>query len=109
MKKSVCLPLLLGILLAVLLSNPGFAQESGFNETFDGETLEGWETSEGVALREGVLRVNPGNFAMRFGRYNLGTLRVNVRPPGSGAVFLRFAMGEKGSYAVIIVEDRLIL
>ena len=109
MKKKIGFALMTGVIVITLLVSVAYAQEPGFSETFDGEPLVSWEVSDGVVQRDGVLRINPGNFAIRVGRINLGTLSLQVRHPGSGAVFIRFHMVEGGSYAVIYFGDRLVL
>ena len=55
------------LLMVALLVVPIRAQEPGFTETFDDPTLPGWEHSPNAAVVEGVLRVEPGNFAFRPG------------------------------------------
>ncbi len=108
MRKIPALSLLLAVMIALLLNFTVKAQEGDFSESFERETLDGWEYSPGAVLRNGMLRIDPGNFAVKMGSYRLGVIEVRVRQPG-GAVYIRYAMQEEASYAFIMLEDRLIL
>jgi hypothetical protein len=58
---------LVALLIVALLVAPVKAQEPGFTETFDDPTLPGWEHLPGVSVVDGVLRLEPGNFAFHGG------------------------------------------
>ncbi len=105
--KVIALIILLAMLLLPL--NGVLAQEEPTTETFDEAALPGWERSEKAVVQEGVLRIAPGNFAVKFGDYGEGTFRVKVKQYAPGAVFLRYYMREEGSYAVIVFPDNIIL
>jgi len=106
-KLSIALFVVLGGIIPLVVTVA--AQESGFTETFDDASLPGWERSEGAIVEDGTLRIEPGNFAVRFGDYADITLSVRVKHSGHGIVFIRYYMRDEGSYAVILVEDVIIL
>ena len=99
------------VLLAMLLVfvTGVYAQEEPTTETFDEVALPGWERSEKAVVQDGVLRIAPGNFAVKFGDYGEGTFSVKVKQHTPGVVFLRYFMREEGSYAVIIFPENIIL
>jgi hypothetical protein len=109
MRNKLAYSLLMICVMTLLAFKPAIAQEGSFSEAFESETLEGWERSGGVVVREGVLRISPGNFAVKFGRFGDGFLSLRVKHPGSGAVFIRYGMKENGSYALILLDDVIIL
>lgn len=103
--------LLIFVFMAVLFL-PGVgirAQEEPSTETFDDASLPGWERSPEAVVQDGVLRINPGNFAVKFGDYGQGSMSVKLKLSAPGVVFLRYAMSETASYAVIIFPENIIL
>ncbi len=112
MKKQSILQIIALILVIAVLFLPAvgvLAQEGFFTETFDEESLPGWERSEKAVVQDGVLKISPGNFAVKFGDYGDATISVKVKRGGPGIVFVRYAMSDEASYAVIMVEDAIIL
>jgi hypothetical protein len=112
MKKHPLFYLIPFILVFAVLFSPAvgaLAQEDSFTETFDEESLPGWERSEQAVVQNGVLKINPGHFAVKFGDYDDATISVKVKRGGPGIVFIRYAMYDEASYAVIMVEDAIIL
>ncbi|MBC8503651.1 MAG: DUF4956 domain-containing protein [Anaerolineales bacterium] len=105
--KAISLIILLAILLMPLTG--ALAQEEPTTETFDDEALSGWDRAEGAVVQDGVLRISPGSFAAKFGEFGDGTLSVKVKQSAPGAVFIRYFMGESGSYALIIFPDGILL
>lgn len=106
-KLSIALLIVFGSIIP--LSQTVTAQESGFTETFDDSSLPGWERSEGAVVVNGMLNIEPGNFAVRFGDHSDISLSVRVNLSGLNIVFIRYYMRDEGSYAVILVEDVIIL
>lgn len=98
------------LLLVALFPTSGiFAQDEPSTETFDNASLPGWERSEQAVVQDGVLRISPGNFAVKFGEYGEGSFSVKFNQSASGVVFLRYAMTDSGSYVVIVFPDAIIL
>ena len=67
---SILVLLFSSILILALFVAPVAAQEGDFTETFEDTQLQGWEHSPEVVVREGVLRIAPGNFAARLGAWD---------------------------------------
>ncbi|MBC8331938.1 MAG: DUF4956 domain-containing protein [Anaerolineae bacterium] len=105
--KAIALLILMTLFLAPLTS--ALAQEGAATETFDDEALSGWERSEGAAVQAGVLQIQPGHFAVKFGDFAAGNLSVKFRQTAPGVIFIRYAMGEQGEYSLIFHEDMLVL
>lgn len=105
--KIISILILLAILCAPAVG--AFAQDDSFTETFDEESLPGWERSEEAVVQNGVLSIAPANFAAKFGEYGDATLSVKIKRGGPGVVFVRYAMNEESSYAVIMFEDAIVL
>ena len=94
-RKTVILTL--GILLATLLPLTLSAQENG-TETFDTPELTGWEHSPDVAITGGVLRIHPGNFALRFGDLQDPTITLRVKYGTPGEAVIGYAFRDEGRY-----------
>ena len=100
------------ILVSIFYSGtmPVFAQDDGgFSETFDDPTLPGWEHSQDVLVSEGVLQINPGNFAFRFAEVQVQNLSVKFKITPPAEVFFHYQATDTGVYNLIIVEERAIL
>jgi photosystem II stability/assembly factor-like uncharacterized protein len=78
------------------------AQDGAWSDTFDDPGLPGWEHSPGVAVVDGVLRIEPGNFAVRGGDWVDFTLSASVRLTGSEGLALIYHIGEGGSHILVI-------
>lgn len=105
--KGISLILALVILFVPLTGV--LAQDESTTETFDDESLPGWERSPEAVVQNGVLSISPGNFAVKFGSYAEGGLSVKLKHTGPGIVFIRFAMGEQGNYALILFDEAIVL
>jgi hypothetical protein len=102
--------ILIAILLAGgLLFTPANAQQEGFKETFDDPSLPGWERSPETLVIDGVLRISPGNFALRFGDWSDITLNLRVRYSNPGETFVNYYFRDEGKYAVVLTEGVVIL
>lgn len=83
------------------------AEEPVLTETFDNPTLPGWEHSPGVAVVDGVLRIEPDNFAFYPGEWGDLTLSVIARRTGEGEAVLlvNYCVSDAGDYAVHLGPD----
>ena len=84
-------------------------EEGGFKETFDDSTLPGWERSPGVTVGGGVLKIEPGNFALRFGDWSDITMSIKVRFSGAEALFVNYYFRDEGKYGVLFRDGVIIL
>jgi hypothetical protein len=112
MKKQTHIKCIIFVFIIVFTSMPltaVFAQDEPSTETFDDQSLPGWERSPEAVVQDGVLSIAPGNFAVKFGEYVGDTLSLKMKYAGPGLVFIRFAMSEAGNYAVILFEDSIVL
>lgn len=98
------------VLVAALLVTqaPAEAQQEGFREVFDDPTLPGWERSREVVVADGVLRMNPGSFALRVGDWSEIDMSVRVRFSGPGEIWVNYYFRDEAKYGVLLT-DRLIL
>jgi uncharacterized membrane protein YhiD involved in acid resistance len=98
---------LLGGLVFVL---PASAQEEdGFRETFDDPTLHGWEHSRDAAVVDGVLRMEPGSFALHFGDWSEITLTVMVRRSAGSGATVGYYFRDEGTYGVALHEGFVVV
>lgn len=101
--------LLVALITACLPLASALAQGESWSETFDDSTLPGWERPPEVAVVDGVLRVPPGGFAVRFGTWSEGALSLKVSiPPGAQAI-VGFAFLDSGTYRLFISLEEIIL
>ncbi len=92
----MCTPLVLATVLVQ-------AQDDGLNETFDDPSLAGWDRNENVSVAEGILRLNPGGFALHRSNSADTTLKIRARlSSGEGALFISYQFSETGAYAIRI-------
>ena len=109
-KKLLVWAIVLIAALTLLFPAPGVAQEEdGFKETFDDPTLPEWEHAREVVVTEGVLRMNPGSFALRFGDWSDITLTVRVRYTGLGEVFVNYYFRDEGKYGLMLRDGAIAL
>ncbi len=107
-KKPVAL--LITLLSVFILSSPAQAQgEDGYVETFDDPTLSHWEHSHEAIVTDGVLKMSPGNFALRFGDWSDITLSIKVRYSGEGGAIVAYYFRDEGRYAVLLERGIIIL
>ncbi len=95
--------------LLLLLLSSAHAQRPVFTETFDDPALPGWEHSPGAAVVDGVLRLEPGNFAFHSGEGGDMILTVRVRFSGQGAAVISYRAGDQGAYHVLVGSNVLAL
>jgi photosystem II stability/assembly factor-like uncharacterized protein len=107
-KRVVCFGLCLGICLTIVfVRSPTLAQDNGLYETFDDPALRGWEHSPGVSVMEGILRIEPGNFAAHGGAWADFTLSARVRRSGPGFLAIHYCSSDVGSYSLSFGDMRL--
>jgi hypothetical protein len=100
----------MGLLWAGLFFIPALAQEGdGYRETFDNPPLIEWEVAPGALVENGVLKLNPGNFALRFGDWSDITLNIKVKYTGDGQVGIGYYFRDEGSYNLLISDNFLSL
>lgn len=100
--------IILALLIIFLIPSSAAAQSDGFNEPFDNTEMEGWEHSPEAVVKEGVLIIGPGNFAIRMGDFTNFKADFKVSFSGSGIVFFRYNMHEGGDYACLFFDDRVV-
>jgi len=103
--------LLLVILIAAATgSTPVLAQEGdGFTETFNDSTLPGWEHAREAVVVDGVLRMDPGSFALHVGDWSDITLSIRVRFSGEGEVMINYYFREGNRYGLIFNAEMMML
>ena len=108
-KGLIFLPVFLIAIGLIAGISPGlvWAQEEGVKETFDDPTLPGWEHSKNVMVADGVLKLSPGDFALRFGDWSDITLTIKVKYSGTGSAIVSYSVKEGGKYGVIINDGHL--
>ena len=102
--------LLLAALLVGLIA-PARAQEGGFRATFDdANALDTWEHSEGVAVVDGALRIEPNNYALLLG-YGWEDFSLSVRALRSGDGFLvvSYRATDQGAYTLGFGDEYMAL
>jgi hypothetical protein len=78
-------------------------------ETFDDPTLPEWEHAREAIVVDGVLKMNPGSFALRFGDFSDITLTVKVKYSGPGRAVVAYYFRDEGRYTVILEEGIIVL
>lgn len=99
----------IALLAACLPFASALAQGGAWSETFDDPLLPGWERPPEVAVVDGVLRVPPGGFAVRFGSWPEGTLSVRVKVPADAQAVVGYAFRDSGSYRLSLSLEELVL
>lgn len=98
--------------LLLVLTSPvqlAAAQEGEFRESFEDESLPGWEHSQGVSISEGTLLIPPENFAVRFEGAPGNSYMFDFKWSGPGAIIFRYAISPQGEYALIIHDGGVAL
>jgi len=109
-KMFATILMLAALFLAVGGSLPVLAQEEdGFTETFEDSTLPGWEHAREAVVVDGVLRMDPGSFALHVGDWSEITLSVKVRFSGEGEVALHYYFREGNQYGLIFNSEMMML
>lgn len=109
-KRILCLVLAASLLL--VLSSPvlrASAQEEEIRESFDDESLPGWERSQGVSVSDGTLLIPPDNFAIRFEGARGNSYTFDFNWSGPGAVIFRYAISPQGEYILAFHEGAITL
>ncbi len=107
-KKAVTL--IITLLAVFALSSPARAQEGdGYRETFDDPTLPQWEHSREAIVTDGVLKMSPGNFALRGGDWSDVTLTIKVRYSGTGGALVGYYFRDEGRYGVLLEQGIVVL
>lgn len=107
-RKLLSLTVICTLLLSVFTTSAA-AQEGGFSDSFDDALLPGWEHSPEVVVNENVLRIGPGNFAVRNDDFPNFNAEFQVKFIGQGIVFFRYNLQEGKDYACIFFEDRVVI
>jgi len=108
MKKNLIMLISLMFVLTMTVS-PTYAQETGFNETFDDPSLSGWERSANTEVAGGVLTIGPEGYAFRGGSWSDFVLTIRLRYPQSGEVMVQYQVADQSSYAIRIGADHIAL
>lgn len=100
------------ITILTLLFSPNiqvYAQEGDGTEVFDDSTLPGWEHSEGTQVTNGVLLIQPENFAVYFKERSSDSYSFQFKESGTGLIIFRYAIGEGSEYTLIIHQEGIVL
>jgi hypothetical protein len=106
LRQAVLIMVLLLMLAIPLTAN---AQEGGWEETFDGGELEGWELGPDVAVANGELILSPGNFAARLGAFADFRLTFRLRWDQEAAFRLVFYAREESEYALVVFPEEMFI
>jgi photosystem II stability/assembly factor-like uncharacterized protein len=98
----VVMALVLSSLSMILFVPSTRGQGDTWSETFDDPALPGWNHSPGVSVVEGVLHIEPGNFAARGGDWADFSLSLSLRLSGPGGLALIYHVGEGGSHILLL-------
>ena len=89
------------------------AQQLGLNEHFDDPDLTGWEYSAGVVVEDGLLILEPNQYALVYGPWAEGAYLARMLWDGPGAVVIHYLTNDTGSYllrleagAVLFLRDQ---
>lgn len=108
--KLLNITIIVGFLfLCMSPSMSTFAQEGDMTESFDDESLPHWEHSEGTKVVDGVLQINPENFAVRFDDYQADSISFDFKRSGAGVIIFRYGIQEGQEYALIIHNEAIFL
>ena len=109
--KTIFHVTLLLSILVVFFGPPAdvFAQEGTFTESFEDESLPGWEQSEGAIVTAGVMQISPGNFAVRFNDFSSASYSFEFKQTGPGLIVFRYAIGDGGEYTLIMNDEAIVL
>ncbi len=101
--------LTLTFLLIFLLPSIVLAQGDGFSETFDSPSLTEWELPDGATVEGGVLKMQPGGFALHFGDWSDITMTLKLQFSGDGEGVVNYYFRDQGRYGVVFSENSLTL
>lgn len=109
MNKKTLYALMVALLTTFIVVFPSFAQEGDETETFDNPELPGWELSPEAVVADGVLQINGGHFAMRFGDWGDLDLSVRVRFTGEGEAVIGYHFRDEGRYILHLRGQQIAL
>ena len=101
--------LLLALVVLAMVFSSTAAQEEGFQERFDNTGLDGWEHSPEVVVTDGVLRISPGNFAMRMGDWGQVTFSLKMRFDSPGETIIMYHFRDDTHYVLIFMQEGIVL
>jgi len=107
--KRLLVALFLLTAMALLPLTVQAQEPNGYKETFDNPTLPEWERSRETVVADGVLRMDPGNFALRFGDWSDITLTVKVLYSGQGEVVINYYFRDEHKYGLFLHDGEVIL
>ena len=107
--KRLLVALLFLVVMALLPLTARAQEPNGYKETFDDPTLPEWERSRETVVVDGVLRMDPGNFALRFGDWSEITLTVKVLYSGQGEVVINYYFRDEHKYGLFLHDGEVIL
>jgi len=81
---------------------PTLAQGDVWREGFDDPTMPGWERSSGVAVVDGLLRMEGAGFAFHGGEWADLVLRVRIRLTGDSSLVLSFRASDGRANHLVI-------
>jgi len=108
-QKSLIITTICAVVLLALPFSSAFAEDDGFTDTFDDPELTGWDRSPEAIVTEGVLRIGPGNIAIREGNFVNFSATFDVKFSGDGILFFRFNMREGEDYACIFFQESIVV
>ena len=101
--------LLFLLMLLLLIPLSVRAQDGGWEESFDGGELDGWEVGPDVAVTNGELVIGPGNFAARLGEFSDFELTFNMLGDQEAALRLVFYGRDESEYALVMFPGELFI
>ena len=107
--KRLIVALFLTVALIWLPLTAWAQEQNGYKETFDDPTLPEWEASRETVVADGVLRMDPGSFALRFGDWSEITLTVKVFYSGQGEVVINYYFRDEHKYGLFLHDGGLAL
>ena len=104
MSRKIVWLIIIVLRISLLSASLSTAQEDIWTDSFDDPGLPGWEHSPGVSVVDGVLRIEPGNFAARGGNWADFALSLSLRLTGPGGMALIYHVGEGGSHTLVLTD-----
>jgi photosystem II stability/assembly factor-like uncharacterized protein len=78
------------------------AQTETLTETFDDPALPGWQHTPEAHIEEGILHIEPGNFAALDGDWSTFTFVVRLRRFGPGEFVISYCNSESQAYHALL-------
>jgi photosystem II stability/assembly factor-like uncharacterized protein len=105
MSRRISWMIIVAICISLFPIRMSSAQDGAWSEAFDDPALPGWEHSPGASVVDGVLRIEPGNFAGHGGDWADFTLSVSLRLTGPGSLAVIYHAGESGSHILLLKDN----